>query len=475
MKKSKTLWRALLFFVLLAALCGSLALPVENIRVIAAPQAAVKPGDVVISEFRTRGSAGATDEFIELFNATTVDVTIGGWILKRSSGCGSTIASIATIPAGVALAPGEHYLVGGSSYDDPVAPDLPNKTLNIADDGGIALFLADGSTLIDRVGLCATTLYVDGSALIPLITNVDRGYERKLGGASASCQDNNNNSADFQLINPSVPQNLSSPAIPCVGVINVASTTADGTYSPGATINISVTFSGNVTVTGTPTLLLETGATDHAATYTSAGSGSSSLSFSYTVMAGDTSSDLDYVANNSLVLNGGTITGTTGNAILTLPDPATPGSLGVNNNIVIDNGLAPTVTINQDSTQSDPTSVLPIKFAIVFSEPITTSSFTVADNTQTGTASGITWTITDSGDHKNFVLQATAITNAGTLIPSIAAGKVTDLAGNNNTASTSTDNTVTYSSGSSSAVLINEVAWSGTAASTNDEWIELHN
>src|ERR1041385_4866287 len=37
MKKAKGLWRALLFFVLLAALCGSFALPVGNMSVSAAP------------------------------------------------------------------------------------------------------------------------------------------------------------------------------------------------------------------------------------------------------------------------------------------------------------------------------------------------------------------------------------------------------------------------------------------------------
>ena len=35
-------------------------------RMEAAPRAIVSPGDVVISEFRTRGPAGVYDEFIEL-------------------------------------------------------------------------------------------------------------------------------------------------------------------------------------------------------------------------------------------------------------------------------------------------------------------------------------------------------------------------------------------------------------------------
>lgn len=62
------------------------------------------------------------------------------------------------------------------------------------------------------------------------------------------------------------------------GVVSVGSPTADGTYGAGAAIAIEVTFSQPVVVTGTPTLRLETGATDRDATYTS-GSGTSTLTF----------------------------------------------------------------------------------------------------------------------------------------------------------------------------------------------------
>jgi hypothetical protein len=107
----------------------------------------------------------------------------------------------------------------------------------------------------------------------------------------------------------------------------------------------------------------------------------------------------------------------------------------------------------------------------------------VSDITQTGTATGITWSITDSGDHKNFTLQATAVVGAGTLIPSIAAGTVTDPAGNNNTVSTSTDNTVTYitptntsppSTGSATSVVISEFRTRGPNGA-GDEFIEIYN
>src|SRR5207248_2412509 len=79
-------------------------------------------------------------------------------------------------------------------------------------------------------------------------------------------------------------------------VTNVTSTKADGTYPSGTSIPVTVTFSENVTVTGTPTLALNSGGT---ATYSS-GSGGSTLTFAYTTAGGENTADLDYSATNSL-------------------------------------------------------------------------------------------------------------------------------------------------------------------------------
>ena len=95
-------------------------------------------------------------------------------------------------------------------------------------------------------------------------------------------------------------------------VSNVTSTTNDGIYNEGDAIAITVTFSEAVAVTGTPQLTLETGSSDVVVDYAS-GTGGNTLTFNYTVASGHTSSDLDYVATNSLGLNGGTIKDAAGN------------------------------------------------------------------------------------------------------------------------------------------------------------------
>jgi predicted extracellular nuclease len=104
----------------------------------------------------------------------------------------------------------------------------------------------------------------------------------------------------------------------------------------------------------------------------------------------------------------------------------------------------PTVTINQASGQSDPTSSSPINFTVVFSEPVT--GFATGDVTLSGTAGATTGTVTEiaPNDGTTYNVAVSGMTGDGTVIASIGADKAEDAAGNGNTASTSTDNTVGY-------------------------------
>src|SRR5207245_2612088 len=107
---------------------------------------------------------------------------------------------------------------------------------------------------------------------------------------------------------------------------NVTSSTANGAYKAATLIPITVSFTETVNVVttgGTPTLALNSGGT---ASYAS-GSGTSTLTFNYTVQTGENSSDLDYTSTVALALNGGTIKDQkANNATLTLPTPGAAGS-----------------------------------------------------------------------------------------------------------------------------------------------------
>lgn len=702
--------RLLLVVTVLIVLCAGLFAPkVEQVE--ARPLGAADELGVFISEFRTRGPNGADDEFVEIYNASGGAVNINNWVLRRSTSCGGVATGGPLVTINVTLGPGQYYLIGKSpEYTGSTPLDLSYSSTGIADDGGFAL-LNNAGVIIDQVGMCNTTAYKENSTLSPLSGTANQSYERKDGGSAGSCKDTDNNATDF-IFNSSTsnPQNFASAAIPCLAVINATTTIASpATYldTSGAVIDIQMAFSNIVTVTGSPTLLIETGSTDRTAVF-AGGSGTNTLTFNYTIQPGDNTNDLDYAAYNALSLNGGSILGATGDATLILPKPGNPGSLSANEEIRIDNGavspalisftrqtptsqytnadsltyritfsdamlnvnagdfivngvgggptinltrvengrmydltitggnlanlngmveldlivghgitnvggvslpdaqpgteqnyiadnlnpgldfirqaatqpdptsllpisfdisfseaidvstfttadirqsgtatgitwsiansgdnrnfvltalssgagilaptidasrlrdlagndnnafpsvvcpivpapndncvtftdtVQPTVTINQTSTQLDPTSALPINFTVQFSEPINTATFTTADITQNGTATGTVWSITNSGNNMTFTLSVTA-SGFGTLVPSMTANRVIDLSGNNNTASTSTDNSVTYqiNTATARAVIINEVAWAGTTSSlTDDEWIELYN
>ena len=84
--------------------------------------------------------------------------------------------------------------------------------------------------------------------------------------------------------------------------------TTPDTYGEGEDIEVTVEFSTEVTVTGTPTFTIDVGGTDRTASYDS-GSGSDALVFRYTVVAADADTDGISWAANALALAGGTITG----------------------------------------------------------------------------------------------------------------------------------------------------------------------
>ncbi len=118
-------------------------------------------------------------------------------------------------------------------------------------------------------------------------------------------------------------------------VSSVSSSTPNGHYLAGEIISIQVNFTGVVHVTGTPQLTLATGGSGRKIDYSS-GSGTNTLTFNYTVQAGDVSADLDYISTTALNLNRGTIEDAgDNNAVLTLPPPGAAGSLGANKNIKI--------------------------------------------------------------------------------------------------------------------------------------------
>ncbi len=157
-----------------------------------------------------------------------------------------------------------------------------------------------------------------------------------------------------------------------------------------------------------------------------------------------------------------------GTVIATIPQGrATAGGLPNLPSTSTDNTVTwqpgPSVTINQASGQADPTGTSPINFTVVFSAAVT--GFATGDVTIGGTAGGTkAGTVTGSGTTYNVAV--TGMTTAGTVTASVPAAVAVDASARTNVASTSTDNTVTWSPGGPT-VTINQAASQADPAGTS--------
>ena len=207
----------------------------------------------------------------------------------------------------------------------------------------------------------------------------------KLAASSVSdtaASPNSGPAADATASSVTIDTTIADSTGPTVTAVN--SSTANGTYNLDDSISIQVSFNEVVTVTGTPTLVLDTGTTDRTVNYVS-GSGSSTLTFTYSVQSGDTSSDLDYATTGALSAGDGTIKdAANNNATLTLPSPGAANSLGSNKALVIDTTgpTASTIDATADDTYNAGEVV---EIAVTFSENIVVSGSPLLEVTLTST------------------------------------------------------------------------------------------
>ncbi|WP_228049846.1 DUF4347 domain-containing protein [Tychonema sp. LEGE 06208] len=405
----------------------------------------------------TPGVAGAGDiPLLDLFATTPINL-VGG-LATLTDAAGNAITSLT--PTTVSLA-------ANNITVDTKEPTLTLTTAAVAPVTGLFSVTATfdetvGTTFDDTdvtLGNGSISNFVPSATTPGLYTfdvtpTNDGPVTIDVAASKATDAALNPNTAAQLLVNANVPPKVTS----------ISSTSPDGSYGTGKVIPITVTFTEPVVVTGSPTIALNSGGT---ATYRTVGggSGTNTLTFDYTVAAGQTIADLDYSAIAALTLNGGTIndaTVTTSAAILDLPALGAANSLGVNKNLVIDT-TPPNVTINQASSQVDPTSNTLINYTVVFDQEVT--GFDATDITFTG-ITGAAATVTGDGTGQNYNVAVTGLTQPGALTATIAANAANDLAGNGNTVSTSTDNSVTFNPVTPYVTAINKLDPDPTAATT---------
>ncbi|MEX2272520.1 MAG: HYR domain-containing protein [Vicinamibacterales bacterium] len=206
-----------------------MAVPMSPVLENVSAQSTSVPG-IVISELRFSGPTGASDEFIELFNASSAAIQIGGWQVRVSGNQSTANALRTTIPTNEKslVGPGCYYLItftpGLSGYSGSVAGDHTYGT-GFGDEGGVAVGPST-TDLKDMVGFHSGTLYKEGTAISGGFSTLNRSFERLPGGGHGHV-DTNNNAADFQLIVESTPQvthvpNPQNSASPCVETVEIS-------------------------------------------------------------------------------------------------------------------------------------------------------------------------------------------------------------------------------------------------------------
>ncbi|MEN6348897.1 MAG: hypothetical protein ABFD08_05780, partial [Syntrophomonas sp.] len=313
------------------------------------------------------------DQSNDLNYQSTTSLELNGGSIQDAAGTDATL----TLPspgASKSLGANKSIIIDGvQATVVEVTSSSTNRTYKIGDIIPVQVKFSEAVTVIgtpqislvtNELGAASTSInYSSGSGTTTLVFNytiaqgdnaADLDYETAtalvLNGGTI--KDSAGNDADLELAGPGDVDSLAeNKALVVDGikpvVTGVTSTTLDGTYNIEDTINVTVTFDSNVTVTGTPAIALATGSPlTTQATYAS-GSGTNTLNFSYTVAEGNTNGDLDYAATTSLT---GTIKDSAGNpATLTLAAPGALNSLGNSKAIVID-GVKPVISSVQLTT-----------------------------------------------------------------------------------------------------------------------------
>ena len=189
---------------------------------------------MLISQVRSRGAGGASDEFVELYNASGAAVTLDNtWVLKVFTAGGTSYTTHWT-GSGQNLPAWGHFLIVGSAY--PSTSPAGDDTLTGSGIGdSSSVILNHGNSTADAICYYATNLQLsDAQTQFAIATcegtpvsnaphsnnsssasNVDSSLVRIPGGATGNnCTDTNDNASDFAALAPAVPHNTQSPPTP---------------------------------------------------------------------------------------------------------------------------------------------------------------------------------------------------------------------------------------------------------------------
>lgn len=183
----------------------------------------------LVSEAVT-GAASASDEFIELYNAGSVELDLNGLELVYASASGATVSRRAEWTEPTPVAPARHVLIANAGGAFAEGADATYAS-GLSATGGTLALRPVGGPVIDSLSW--------GEATGPLVEGAPgaapppgSSLERLPGGALGNGRDTGNNAADTWIQPEPVPQSLADPPTPPL---------PDPTPSPSATGSASPT------------------------------------------------------------------------------------------------------------------------------------------------------------------------------------------------------------------------------------------
>ena len=378
-------------------------------------------GDVTLS-----GTAGATTGTVS-GSGTTYTVAVSGM-----TGSGTVVA---TINAGVAKSSATNAdNVASTSLTNTVNYDNTRPTVTVNQASGQADPTTSSSINFTAVfsesvtGFTSSGVSITGTAgaTTATITGSGTTYNIAISGMSATgtvILSIIDGAAHDSAANTNTVSSSTDATVNYITPLTASVAKASGQLDPASLspINFTVTFNRSVAnfATGDVTISGSAGATTAIVT----GSGTT----------------------YQVAVSGMTTSGT---VVVALAAGVAADSNGINNlasnsvQVTLDSS-APTVTINQAAEQADPTNASTVMFTAVFSKAV--SDFTKDDVTVSGTANATTVAVTNpDADNMVYTVTVSGMTSEGTVIVTIPANAAYDIISNGNTASTSTDNTVTY-------------------------------
>lgn len=181
------------------------------------------PGELIITQLATRGSASAYDEFVEIYNNSRKNLTIDGVSIQYMPSSCSSWSDRLTVGPGTTLAPGRFFLAANTrGYSVPGSGPTPDGLMSTSGFSDISLvrLLSATAVQLDLLNFSATDCPAEGAPGPDHASTPGGSIARFPLANGSNCSvgspvvDTQNNANDFGIKSSRQPRNKSSAAQP---------------------------------------------------------------------------------------------------------------------------------------------------------------------------------------------------------------------------------------------------------------------